>query len=487
MIRFLRRLLVLLGVCGTPTPNIPRSVASTFVFGATRVGKTSAYGRWFNLLGLAPPTRRRRPKAGMLGLTVKVSEGENLARTALMVRPPGDVVHVKPGSNHTCDILAAYCGLKGASAAECANMFGSLAELAARYNKRPEESFWAFGRQRVLYFVLVLLIAVFTRPSTSQLYRFLVELPTSVKDFEKKDDGTSKYSESFCGQVARAALQAALGDGFPPEKRNEVTNALLWLSGEWATIPEKTRESYRQTCLNVVFPFTQEPVASLCAGNTFGPELIDRDGKVLILDVPVIRYGLPALLYQGAFRYICDLYMLDRTRNARVVYKYVDEYQYLAMPEWDGKVATVCAESNYFHCYMTQSVSTVLESLGGTPLAREQLNSILGNSVCKAFFWTDDEATQKLMAHLSGQHKELMMSGGGGDAGSYDPFLDATGRHRPTAHVHFSESWAPVFRPEWAMGLLRGGRPHFACEALLVVAGEPPRVERIPQILLPEV
>jgi hypothetical protein len=474
------------------TPGLPRRPVHTLVFGPSRVGKTTAIGRWLNTLWLRPPPAPRkwlgrfrkrdppRPAVGMAGFCVKVGEGHNLVRTALAVRPPEDVIWVQPGPRNPWrfDPLVAYCGLRGATPAGATDMMNELADLAGRFNQRPEESFWALGRMRVLYFCLVTLIGAFRRPRVEQLYRFLTELPASPKAFERVDGQPSAYERSFCGRVMRQAIAEA-DDALVAE----LTRAKAWLTEEWAAIPDKTRESYRQSCLNVVFPYTQEPIASLCGGDTLSLDRIADGGQVVVLDVPVLRFGLPAVLYQGAFKYLLDRHMTDRPDDARPVYAFVDEYQWLAMPRNDVRTATIAAQSRYHHCYLTQSVQTLLEAFGGTPQAQAQLDSLLSNSLVKAFHWTDDHRDQQLMAQLSGQTKRLMLSGNGGDPTAYDPWADALGTHRGAASVQFSEAWEPVFRPEHALTLQRGGPPRFACDVLLFEAGAAPRIERIPQLL----
>jgi hypothetical protein len=428
-----------------------KTIVNTFVFGATRTGKTVCTGR--TLISTLV-----KPRVGFLGLCVKVNEGDNLVSTLSRSCPREQVIHVTPGSKWTFDPLSAYYALKGASATEAAKMLVELSEMAGRFQGKPSEPFWAIGTQRCLYYSLCILEIAFTRPTTAQLYQFLTCLP-DVTDMKREKVGDeirpSRFDLSFAGRTAKLAI-----DKVPPSRADEFMRAWDWLTQEWPAVPDRTRSGFQQGAIQAAFPFMQAPVADLCKGNTLGLELLNQGYKI-ILDVPVLRWGLPALLWQGAVRYITDLAMLDRPRTATPVIKYCDEYQWLAMPAHDARVATVSSESRYTHCFLAQSVQTMLDALGGTDQARAQMDSILGNSVLKIFHWTDCEHTQKLMAQLSGQMKEFMASSGGGDAANY-------------------------LKPEWGQQLKRAGLPHGYSESLVIEAGKPARIEQIPMILFKE-
>lgn len=466
--------------------DVPEELAriaptTTAVFGSTRSGKTTSTGRALIRTWLDPGDRRtgwfkKRPAReppGMLALTVKVNEAENIALTAELAGRGLDVIRVSAGGEWSGDPLASYFRLPGASAAAGAKLLGELAELVTRNSGHSSEPFWVRARERTLFFCLVILKAAYRRPRFDALYAFLSALPYGREDMAE--------GGGFHRGAAAGAAQLAVSN-VPPADEGELKRALQWLLTEWPATPDKLRESVRQEALSVVFPATQSPLDALFRGDSLTPDLLD-DGRVVILDLPLLKYGAAGAIFQGAWKMCVDLAMVQRGRGARTVIRWTDEVQWLLLPEWDSRIATVSSESNYFQVNLTQTLPTMYAALGGES-ARHQVASLLANSPLKIAHYTDCYETGKFFSDMLGQKKELMYGGGTSSQG-YDLFDDLTGNHKPQANVSFTAQYQPVFRPEGLMRFRRGGKENgFVCDCLLTLAGQQPRVVSVPQTLI---
>lgn len=456
---------------------------NTFLLGATRSGKTTSSGRalfrewmrerpppprgWF----LRPPPPRP-PPPGLLGLTVKANEADNLVEMARLAGREADVVRVSPGGKWAGCPLAALMRLPGMSAASAAKLLTELARITGGNAGKESELFWAQSRQRHFHFALVLLWAAFATPRLADLYRFVTSLPYGTEDAAGKGGFRS-------GLAAKAVVLAANG---ARKDDAEVAHAVAWVLEEWPCTHDKLRESYRQDMLSVVFPAMQEPVASLLAGDSLRPGLLD-DGAVVILDLPTLKFGASGALFQSLWGCVFDLAMVGRPRTARTVMKWVDEVQWLLLPDWSTRIATVSSEARYFHVYMSQTLPTLYAALGGES-AKDQVASLLSNSPLKVWHWNDCPATGEYASRMVGQYKGQAFSGGSG-AEAYDLFEDLAGRHRPKAGVSFRDEWQPRFRPERLTTFRRGGaEAGFVCDALVTRAGFEPAVVAVRQTLI---
>ncbi|MBY0459636.1 MAG: hypothetical protein K2V38_20140 [Gemmataceae bacterium] len=450
---------------------------STFVLGSTRSGKTSSTGRALMQAWLDPPKKKRwfgkaqpiREPPGMIALTVKVNEAENIANTAHLAGRGLDVIGVTEGGEWTGDPLAAYFALPGSSPAAAAKLLAELSQVISKTAGQSKEPFWDRSRERNLYYALTIVKAALGTVTFDDLYAFVTSLPYGPADLVE--------GGGYWKSPARVAARLA---GEKPDPQGDIRRALHWQCTEWPATQEKLRESYRQEMLSVIFPMTQSPIAELLKGDSLHAGLAAA-GHIVILDLPVLRYGAAGTLFQGLWGCVFDIANVQRNRHARVVLKWADEVQWLLMPEWSTKIATVCSESNYYHVYMSQTLPTIWAALNGS---KDQVASLLSNSPLKVVHWTDCVETGEYVQKMLGMRKELMF-GGGGSTGGYDVVDDLMGQHKPMANVSFSTQYQPVFRGEELRRFRRGGKEcGFVCDALLTLAGAQPRIVTVPQTLI---
>lgn len=468
---------------------LPTAPVNTVVLGDTRSGKTSATARQLLTRWLRPtpaPVAGRRLRfwkrpaaptpakpAGLLALCVKPSDAANYQATLALADRAADSVVVAPGGPWMCDPLAAYFALPGSSPAGAAKLVGTLATLADRNDGKGGDPFWQQAGETLNYYALVALASV-GKPKFGELYAFLRSMP-----FGNEDIAAGTFQSGFAGRVmARAVANPS------PKHASAMPAVIEYVTRTWPSMPDKMRESVRQVALSAAFPFSVPPVSELCAGDTLTPHLADA-GKCIILDVPVLRFGTPGLLWQSAFRMVTDLTMLDRDpTTASNVIVLMDEFQWLALPDWDLKVATVCSESKYFGVRLAQTLPVLYAALGTAQQAEHQVAGLLANAPLKVGHYTGCPVTQKYFSELVGQSKQFLLGGSVSNDG-YDLVADLAGTRRPAAGLSFHEQWHPKFRPERMTTFRRGGPDNeWTTDALVAVAGREPAVEAIPQLIL---
>lgn len=471
---------------------IPERPCHTTILGQTRSGKTSSSGRQLMLAWLSPrapppqgfmdrlwgrPPPPARPPPGFLGCVVKPDEGDNLCRTLKLAGRENDVVRVTVGGPWHCDPLHAYMGFRGRSVAQAANLIGQLSTVVSRGNRGGdgENGFWRMEGEQLLYVTVGALAAALDRPTMRQVLDFLSALPTpeSVK--------SGSIRKTFYHRVMQAGGVRG-GGAFP----REFETAVQYFTGRWLRMPDKTRESITPHAVQLVFPFCVSPIAELCEGAQALHPSILTEGACVILDVSILRYGLPALMYQCMMKMLCDVFLMDHAAGQANVIAWQDEYPWMCIPQWDLKVQTTAAEAGYVQVKLFQTIPVLIDSVGG-PHPEQFCAGLLANSALVLTHAVSNcTMTQELMSRRCGDRKQLMFSASGGGQ-PYDLFGDLTGQRNPSCQVSFSEQYQPNVRPHELSRLRTGGPDNgWVCDALCMQTGKPHQWVSVPQVIFQE-
>ena len=179
--------------------------------------------------------------------------------------------------------------------------------------------------------------------------------------------------------------------------------ALNYFLTEFPQLDERTRS-------NTISSFTVLADSMLrgeflrCFGapkSSFSLESLYREGKILIVDQDVKRYGLVGQITAAIIK-LCLERMIERREDithddALPVFLWADEAQYFSLDN-DQMFQTTARSSRTLTVYATQNISNLQEGYG-----KEKSSSLLGNLGTKIFCKNGDYETNKWAADSIGQ------------------------------------------------------------------------------------
>jgi len=189
-----------------------------------------------------------------------------------------------------------------------------------------------------------------------------------------------------------------------------------------------------------------------CEDTTVVPEMA-REGKIIVLDLPVLRHGPTAIVAQAMVKYLFGQ-ALQRQRvngTTRPVFLFADEAQFF-LNSGDDDLLSTAREARLCVVYLTQDLPTYYARLGRD--AEHRADAILSKFGTRIFHANTSRQTNEAAAEIIGrEHQEEIVlttsdgnerRGGGhrhDEAGSYD---GSKGQSQ-------SESRARQYRYEYAI------------------------------------
>ncbi|MFT3932166.1 MAG: TraM recognition domain-containing protein [Chitinophagaceae bacterium] len=169
-------------------------------------------------------------------------------------------------------------------------------------------------------------------------------------------------------------------------------------------LSSKTRGVVESSFSGLLFRLLQEPVFSLfSSGQTsFMPEDVFQ-GKIIILDIPVLTYGKAGQIVQRLFKYVFELAMLRRNldENNRPVVIWQDE-AHLTLLEQDSNFLSTCREKRIANVMISQNISNFHQNMGGSN-SEHRVSSLTSLLSTKIFHANDHPETNEWASKLIGE------------------------------------------------------------------------------------
>lgn len=425
------------------------------VFGSTGSGKTTGPGE-------AVIRYLLRMGCGILWLTAKADEYERAHRLCRQTNRLGDLVRFAPEAGHSFNFLDFELTSPGGGVNSAAQLLQDLVEFSTRASaSQSSDPFWQLSAARLLRMALVICAEARTPCSVEHLYRFLTSLPS------KESLHDPAWRDSF------AAKSIGLAADRQP-RSPDFDLAATYLLEEWPNLADRTASSVLAQAMVVVDRFMSGGMARLVAGerSTITPLDLEQ-GKVIVLDVPVLRYSdagrqAQVTMKLAAYR---SLLRRDVTKSPRPVAVIADEGQLFAVPRMDAATQAVGRSARLINVVLTQNVPLVIGALGGPGMENEAY-SWIGNFSTKLFCSNTDKQTNDFASGLCGNAFHLLFSGSGGPTEPYNPVDDLFGRQSKSS-FSFQQNWRPDIPPEvFVSQLRRGGKAaNFVVDAVACQAG----------------
>lgn len=411
---------------------------------------------------------------GAIYFAVKPDDPANYLRHAVECGREKDVILFGPGHPATFNFVDDGLGNGGAGlAANITSLLSIVSGLAGgtRSGKasggREDGSFWEKLDNRLISAATLLLIRALQPVTTVNLERVVLALPRTREQVGEEE----WMNESYLFRCLRDADRLATTD----EDREDVVRLADYFLLDMAQIGEKLRATVQTSVGATLDLFNHSITRRLISSPapSFRMEML-QEGKILLVNMPVMTYGVLARAIQACLKHCFQLAQnrRDVSANPRPVAMVCDEAQAIIDLEHDAAFACTARSTRSVCLYATQSISNYYAVSPG-PQGEARVHSLLGNLLCQVAHQTTDTRMVEYLQSLFGKRKRLLMSGGTQNSGR-DWVGGALGLASSGNSVNagYAESMDFDIQAEQLQRLARGGPPDWISEALVFQGGK---------------
>jgi hypothetical protein len=449
----------------TFTPNDPFSArdlcnGGVVILGRPGSGKTSSSGKILMraIIGY--------PGSGLLIITGKPEEKADVIRIFEEAGRRDDLIIVEPESKWRLNFFD-YLSSRGADAAaiaDCIMIIGESLQAGEACGGGDESHFFRQQHRLWIFNAVTVLKVARGKVSAPDLHKFINTAASSTAQLFDEEWQKNSF-HNHCLKAAFAHVKGINGI--------EADDCRLALDGwvsEWAGMADRTRTSILAGLNGILHTGTTGLVRSLSAGETnCWPEMM-FEGKTILLNVPISKYGPSGAFLGAAWRFLTQQAVLRReTKPGDSIHViWMDEfqttinsfdYQYLAQSR-SRLGAMVC---------LTQSVPGLIAALKGHT-ARSQAEALLA-AFGHRIFHACDPVTAEYGASCIGKALTTFV---GGSMGHEEDMWSTLGMGGSRFNGSFSEHMESILQPRAFMsGLRTGGQINsYFCDAIVVRSGE---------------
>jgi hypothetical protein len=255
------------------------------------------------------------------------------------------------------------------------------------------------------------------RVSIVNIHRVIQSLPGRPGEHEE----AAWQEESYCATLIRAIRERK--DSLSESQWSDLDYATTFICRKWPAFDEKPRSSIEMTWAGMGDKFLFNPFNRLfCSGKcTFTPEQTTHEGKIILCDFPMLKYGqetgrLINILLKLCFQRAWLRRNIKESGNP--VFLWQDEFQYFVTPKADNLFQTTCRSSRVAVVCLTQNILNLAEVLGQQqPGAKTK--SFLANLGTKYFLQQNCPDSCDYAASVIGREYRYMDNySGGSQAGA---------------------------------------------------------------------
>lgn len=415
------------------------------VWGDTGSGKSSTSGRLFAAAML-------RAGYGGLVLTVKPEDTEQWRRNLEENGRAQDGVFFGPQAG-TCfnflDYELRHGARLGFGSRDAARILAELVSLAHR-DAQSGDTFWQKSAQVLIGKTLDLIAAAGTTPSML----LANEIIQSGPQFLDQTKDSQWQAQSKCWQLLTRGRQRANGE-------HDFQQAEVYWTREFPLLPEKTRQSIVATfTASVAQHFCSAPMHAMFGGATnISPDDIS-DGKIVVVNLPVLDYGEAGRFASIVWKYCTQLALQRQAKRERPVFIFSDESHYF-LTDHDQLFQTTARSARCATVYLTQNRSNYLAESPGDA-GRNRVASMCACLKTQILHQCSHEETRRAFAEAIGKHRFKRPT----ETRSYG---NGAPTHSVTDHL-VDDFWVS---PDSATSLKTGGEAYdYKVEAFMTKAGK---------------
>lgn len=286
-----------------------------------------------------------------------------------------------------------------------------------------DNRFFVDAAMKWLSHAFPLLMVAYGTLRMRDLDRFIATAPRSLAELESDDWKTGSFCSATLlrvGEKARKAAAAGDKNSYAMQVANEHGDFFL---EELPRLDNRPRSSIEATLTNLTYPFLAGKLAELfCTETTVTPQMC-REGKIVVMDLPVLTYGAAGAVAQTIFKYLFGVAAQNTKvdKKTRPVFLFADEAQFF-LNSADADLLSTARSSKTCIVYITQDLPTYYAKLGHN--ARDTAESILSKFGTRIFHANGSRETNQAASeaigkvekfHLSESRSSSRNSGAGGN------------------------------------------------------------------------
>ncbi|MBL9118511.1 MAG: TraM recognition domain-containing protein [Phycisphaerae bacterium] len=443
--------------------RIANACEGTAIFGSTGSGKSSGSARQLALSML-------RAGSGGLVLSAK-NERDTWIELCAETGRSSDLLIFEPNGEWAFDPFDFEMRRGGRGSGSVENVISLLSTLVSFAERgaggkggsgREGEDFWRRAMQEMLRNFAWLLYLATGTVTLDGLCEAINSAPQSPEQV-----GSESW-KSWSGCFALLAEADTKID--TPAKRRELVLVTDYVLRLFPALSERTRSVIVTSFTSLADVLRRGRMHQLFGGRSSMTPEYTEEGSIILVDVPVLEYGVEGLLANAIMKHCWCQWIQRRSvvRSPRPVFLFSDEGHHFVTPE-DALFQTTCRASRVATVLITQSIANLRTALGGGETGRETADALLANLNTRIFHANGDPTTNEYAANLIGKRRELLMNGGDsrpqGEWASEALGLGAPGQ----VNAGFSEHWDHEVRPESFPLLRTGGVEHGGLVDAIVV------------------
>lgn len=441
------------------------------VFGGTGSGKTSGSGAVLARSYLSADM-------GGLVLTVKPDECNQWLEWAEETGRLDDVVVIHPDNAYRFDFLLYEQAIAGENlrTTNIVDLFSTAMEIASSKGKNSgggDNQFWEDAATELISKSIDLLILAQLPITVDNILNIINSAPTSKAEVtkppnekiapfmrKKKMEGKpDSFLTFFATAINRVSLRN-LAKELDFQKKRDARFVSEYFLKDYALLGERTRSSIKLHVATVLYQLLSGDIGKLLCGGAIKddeilitPDATYLEGKIIIVDMPVMSWKRAGKMVQGLFKYLFQrcIERRDFKRYKRPVFLWSDEAQYFVNSH-DQLFLTTARSSGCCTVFLTQNIENYYEAMG-----EHSARSMLGNLQTKIFHQNTDLATNNYGSDIIGSYWA--------DKGGMSVSVDSTS-------INTSEQLIKYFQPEKFNFLRTGGTDNnLIVEAVVVRSG----------------
>lgn len=445
--------------------TIEDACSGTAIFGATGSGKTSGSGQ-----AIARSLLTSEAVAGGIVNTVKADpkDGDRALweRYASETNREDSMIYFSPNGEHRFNFMNFALSMsEGGVVENLSEMFMVIAKAGTKTSAQgaggEDSQFWDDCLRMFLRATISLLSLTIGTISLDLMLNVARSVPNDPSQVHDETWQKSSFLFDLICQGEAKKQRGELGN-----LSYDFDMSASYFLTRLPDLGDKTRGSIIVSFESLADSLLREPLRSMfCTDTTIRPEMTWEDDKIIVLDLPVHKWGIAGSRGQAAFLYLwqraCE--NRDLSQNDKVVFWLADEAAHHVSADFTPLFLSTCRGLRVASILLAQNFNSYLLAFGSRQ-GQEATRNILGNCRTRIYHANLCETTNEAAAASIG--KEFITIEGGGTS------AEISGSRSFNSHTHQVFEYPEGATPRDYTVLSTGGqRNRYLVEAVVTIAG----------------
>lgn len=389
--------------------------------------------------------------AGMGGivLCVKADEYDAWRELAAETGRTSDLVEFAPGKeafnfiNHE---------IAGHAEPPIENLVSLLSEAGGVMKGKSDDDFWMRAAKQLLRSILTIVYCARGGITIPDLYTAMANLPQWSDSTDEAERQAWLESSPLGEMIDNAQLP-----------HPDLPASVEYVMKEWTSRDRRTNAGISLNLSEMMDVLRRTPLVDTLGGKTTISPDTCREGKIIVLNVPVKTMGDVGRIAQVIFKLSAQR-SLERNTTGRPAFLWADECHYVTSPN-DTLFCSTARSSRLATVFITQNLDIWKAEAGGSQVAEKRIQGLIGVLATKLLFLNSHAATNNFAADLIGKEPQERKS-------SSKQRGRSSGRLSSSSSESRSETVDYLCPPAEFQKLMSGGSRHgYLCSGIVFKTG----------------